>query len=136
MGHPVYIGMGFVALKKSFLSILVCDLASEDSWTPFTGQNIFVFKVPFVETLNLCLKMPDTEEKTRNQSDHQELRKRPKTADICRVSKIGVFHQFFDVFSVKDGRIEFSSFALCQTSWDTSLEYPQRVLWGQKYFDL
>ena len=26
-------------------------------------------------------------------------------------------------------------FALCQESWDTSLEYPQRVLWRQKYFD-
>ena len=61
----LYIGMGFMALKKSFLSILVCDLASEDSQSPFIGQNIFVFKVPFVGTLNLCLKMPDTEQKTR-----------------------------------------------------------------------
>ena len=68
----LYIGMGFMALKKSFLSILVCDLASEDSQSPFIGQNIFVFKVPFVGTLNLCLKMPDTEQKTRNQSDQQE----------------------------------------------------------------
>ena len=76
----IYIGMGFMALKKSFLSILVCDLASKDSLNPFMGQNIFVFKVPFVGTLNLCLKMPDTEQKNRNQSDQQELRKRPKTA--------------------------------------------------------
>ena len=105
-----------MALKKSFLSILVCDLASKDGQIPFIGQNIFVFKVPFVGTLNLCLKMPDPEQKTKNQSDHQELRKRPKTAEICRVSKIVVFHQFFDVFSAQDGRIKFSSFALCQAS--------------------
>ena len=112
----LYIGMGFTALKMSFLSILVYNLASEDSQNPYIGLNIFVFKVPFVGTINLCLKMPDTENKTRNQSDHQELRKHPKTAEICRVSKIGVFHQFFDVFSAQDGRIKFSSFALCQAS--------------------
>ena len=67
-------------------------------------------------TLNLCLKMPDTEQKTRTQSDQHGLRKRPKTAEICRESKICVFHQFFDVFSAHDGRIKFSSFALCQES--------------------
>ena len=77
----LYIGIGFMTLKKSFLSILVWDLASEDSQIPFIGQNIFVFKVPFVCTLNLCLKMPDTDQKTRTQSDQLGLRKRPKTAD-------------------------------------------------------
>ena len=64
----LYIGMGFMALKKIILSILVCQLASKESQIPFLGQNIFVFKIPFVGTLNLCLKMPDTEEKTRTQS--------------------------------------------------------------------
>ena len=101
----LYIGMGFTALKKLFLSILVCDLAPEDSQTPFIGKNIFVFKVPFVGSLNLCLKMPDTEQKTRTQSDQYGLRKGPNTADICKKSKIGI------------------------------LEYQQRVLWWQKYFD-
>ena len=48
------------------------------------GQNIFFFKVPFVGTLNLCLKMPDTEQKTRTQSDQYGLRKRPKNAEICK----------------------------------------------------
>ena len=33
----------------------------EDVQESFIGQNIFVFKVPFVGTLNLCLEMPDTE---------------------------------------------------------------------------
>ena len=103
----LYIGIGLTALKKWFLSILVCDLTSEDSQVPFVSQNIFVFKVPFVGTLNLCLKMPDTEQKTRTQSDQQGLRKRPKTAEICKKSKIGIFHQFFDVFSAQDDRIEF-----------------------------
>ena len=78
----LYIGMGFMASKKSFLSILVCDLASEDSQNPFTGQNIFVFKVAFVGTLNLCFKMADTEKKTKTQSDQYELRKRPKWTKI------------------------------------------------------
>ena len=35
------------------------------------------------------------------------LRKHPKTAEICKKSKIGIFHQFFDVFSAQDDRIEF-----------------------------
>ena len=75
----LYIGMGITALKMSFLSILVCDLAPEDSQTPFMGQNIFVFKVPFVGTLNLCLEMPDTEQKTRTHSENPGLRNRQKT---------------------------------------------------------
>ena len=74
------------------MCILVCDLASKDSQTPFVGQNIFVLKVPFVGTLNLCLKMPDTDQKTITQSDHHGPRKRPKTAEICKNSNIGVFH--------------------------------------------
>ena len=49
--------------------------------------------------------MPDTEQKTRTQSDQHGLRKRPKTAEICKKSKIGIFHQFFDVFSAQDDRI-------------------------------
>ena len=73
------ISMGFTALKKSFLSFLVCDSASEDSQNPFRGQNIFVFKVPFVGTLNLCLQIPDTEQMTRTQFNHLGLRKRQKT---------------------------------------------------------
>ena len=75
----LYICMGFTTLKMSFLSILVWDLAPEDSQTPFMSQNIFVIKVPFVGTPNLCLKMPDTEQKTRTQYDHPWLRKRQKT---------------------------------------------------------
>ena len=52
------------------------------SKNPFTGQNIFVFKVAFVGTLNLCFKMADTEKKTKTQSDQYELRKRPKWTKI------------------------------------------------------
>ena len=44
------------------------------------------------------------------------------------------FNHFLDVFSAQDERINFSSFACCQASWDTSLEYPQRVLSRKKYF--
>ena len=65
--------------KKSFLSILVWELASKDSTELFRGQKCFVFKVPIAGTLNVCYKMPDTEQKTRIQSDHTGLRKRQKT---------------------------------------------------------
>ena len=95
---------------------------------PFIGQNIFVFKVPFVGTLNLCLRMPDTKQKTRIQSDHPGLRKRPKTAEKPPIWISTNFEQFWDVFSAQEDQIEFWSFALCQASQDTSLEYPQRVL--------
>ena len=79
-------------------------------------------------TLNLCLGMPDTKQKTKIQSDLPELRKRPKTAENLPKSKLEVFQLFLDVFSAQDDLIEFWSFALCQASGDTSLEYPQRVL--------
>ena len=72
---------GVRALKKSFLSIWVSNLASKESQPPSIGQNFFVSKVPFVGTLNLCLKMPNTEQNTRIQSDHPGLRKRQKTDD-------------------------------------------------------
>ena len=75
------------------MCILVCDLASEDSQTPFVGQNILVFKVPFVGTLNLCLKMPDTEHKTRTHSDHPGLKKRQKTDE--KYQKKSIFFGYF-----------------------------------------
>ena len=52
----------------------------KDIAEPFIGQNIFVFKVPFVGTLNLCLKKPDTEQKTRTQYDHPEPKKTSKNS--------------------------------------------------------
>ena len=68
-------------LKNSISFVLVCDLAPNNFLEAYIGQNIFVFKVRFVGTLNLCLKMPDTEQKTKTQSDHPGLRKRQKTDD-------------------------------------------------------
>ena len=67
---------------------LFCDLAYEDSQFTFICQNIFVFKVRFVGTLNLCLKMPDTELKTGTQSDHPGLRKHQKTDEKRMFSKL------------------------------------------------
>ena len=103
-----------MALKKSFLSILVCDLASEDSQIPFKGQNIFVFKVPFVGTLNLYIKIPDTEQNTRTQSDHLGLRKRPKTNEkhqfliLCKFLFIANFQIDFEnlVFQILLGNCD------------------------------
>ena len=68
-------------------------------------------------------------QKTRHKSDHPGLRKRSKTIKNWVKSNFVLLQQFLDVFSSHDNRINFSSFALCQASQDTSLEYPQRVLW-------
>ena len=88
------IRIGITALKKSFSSVLDCDLASDDIPVPFIGENIFVFKVSYVGTLNLCFKMPDTEQKTRFQSDHPGLRKCPKTAKHLRKFALLRVHQY------------------------------------------
>ena len=45
-------------------------------------------------TLNLCLKMPEKMQKTKNESDHPGLRKRPKT----KKNEIFDFAQFSTVF--------------------------------------
>ena len=39
-----------------------------------------------------------------------------------------IFMRFGDVFSRQGDRIELIPFALCQASWDTSLEYPQHII--------
>ena len=43
-------------------------------------------KVPLVGTLNLCLKMTDTEQKTKTESDHLGLRNVKKLVKNIRVS--------------------------------------------------
>ena len=49
------------------------------------------FKVWVVGTLNLCLKVPKKMRKTRNQSDHPRLRKRPKTVKNRPDSNVAYF---------------------------------------------
>ena len=51
--------------------------------------------------------MPEKMQKTRNKSDHPELRKRPKTNKNLPKSKLVVFHQFLDVLSAQDGQNNF-----------------------------
>ena len=80
--------------------------------------------------------MPDTKQKTRTQSNHHVVRKPQKTDEKYQFLISCKFQQFLDVFSAPVDRIEFWSFALCQASWDTSLEYPQGVLWDTFIFDL
>ena len=46
---------------------------------PLYKSEIKYSKVPLVGTLNLCLKMPEKMQKTRNESDHPGLRNHPKT---------------------------------------------------------
>ena len=74
--------------------------------------------------------------KSKNESDHPGLRKRPKTVENWTKSNIVIFLQFWGVFSAQDDRTNFSSFALHQASQDTSLEYPQRVLCKNFLFTL
>ena len=54
--------------------------------------------------------MPEQMQKTRNESDHPWLRKRPKTIKNLPKLKLAIFHQFLDVFSAQDGPINFQSF--------------------------
>ena len=53
--------------------------APQNGQGPFIGQKLKFLKVPHVGTLNLCLKIPEKMQKTRNDSDHPGLRNRPKT---------------------------------------------------------
>ena len=54
---------------------------SQNGQGPFIGQKYKFLKVHFVGTLNLCLKMLGKMQKTRNESDHPGLRKRPNTGE-------------------------------------------------------
>ena len=42
-------------------------------------------------TLNLCLKMPEKMQKTRNESDHPVLRKRAKTGEKWPILILVIF---------------------------------------------
>ena len=78
-----------------------------------------------VGTLNLYLRVPDSMQKESAQSDHPALRKRPKTDDLTNIQNMSTFRHIMNVFSVLSYPIELIPFALSQTFWDTSLEYPQ-----------
>ena len=58
-------------------------------------------------TLNLCQKMPDKMQKSRDEFDHSGLRKLKKTAKKLQNYNLADFCQFLDVFSVWDDRIDF-----------------------------
>ena len=58
-------------------------------------------------TLNLCLKVPEKMQKTRDESDHCRLRKRQKTAKNKPILHLTDFWQFLDVFFVGHDRIDF-----------------------------
>ena len=64
------------------------------------------FKICLVGTLNLCLRVPEKKQKTRDESDLSRLRKLPKTAPKLQ-KNVADFLQFLDVFSVGDDQISF-----------------------------
>ena len=153
LGCPIFSKSCQIILPKKYIvrNVIIkpCtdfQLFSQPSWSPamrhkvrpdpFISRKKNSSKVPFVGTLNLCLETPDTMQKTRHKSELPGLRKRPKTVENWVKSNFLFFLQFLDVFSSYDDRINFSSFALCQASQDTSLEYPQRVLWRIFFSDL
>ena len=63
-------------------------------------------------TLNLCLRVPEKMHKTRDESDPSRLRKLPKTAPKPQI--FADFLHFLYVFSVRDDKIDFLSFASAQ----------------------
>ena len=52
-------------LKKYFLTFRFMILPNKDFRDPLKSENVFVFKVPLVGTLNLCLRLPDHMQKTK-----------------------------------------------------------------------
>ena len=58
-------------------------------------------------TLNLCLRVPEKIQKTRDECDAFRLRKLPKTARKLQNINSADFLQFLDVFSVRGDQIDF-----------------------------
>ena len=64
--------------------------------TPLKGQKKNSSKYAlWVLTLNLCLKEPEKMQNTRNQSDHPQTEKRPKTGKILPNSNFAIFLAVF-----------------------------------------
>ena len=60
------VGIRTPGLKNYLLVIYVCDFAQKDFRDPLESEKNFVFKVPLVGTLNLCLRLPENMQKTKN----------------------------------------------------------------------
>ena len=74
---------------------------------PLQGRKKKFFKIWHVGTPNLCLKVPEQMQKTRDESDYSMLRKCPKTTEKRQNMNLANFWQFLDVFSVWADRISF-----------------------------
>jgi hypothetical protein len=72
--------------------------------------------------------MPGTMQKESTQSDQDAWRKLPKRGPILLFQNIPKMLNVLDVFSQQGDRIDPISFALCQASLHTSLEYPQHII--------
>ena len=72
--------------------------------SPLKGQKKNFFKVCLVGTLNLCLKVPEKMQKTRDESDHSKLRKRQTN---CKKWQNINLANFFYICSVWDDLIDF-----------------------------
>ena len=69
--------------------------------------------------------MPVSMQKESAQSDHPDLRKRPKTDDLTDIQNMSNIRHIMDVFSALSDPIKLIPFSLSQAFLDTSLEYPQ-----------
>ena len=68
-----------------------------------------------VDTINLCLKIPEKMQKTRNESDHPGLGKRPKTGEkrliccgfgtISQPRMIGFISSLLDLFRLLETQV-------------------------------
>ena len=84
---------------SSFEAVLAPPTCRLKFQNPLDKAEKNFFKVWVVGTLNLCLKVPKKMQKTRNQSDHPRLRKRPKTVKNRPNSNVAFCWQFLDIFS-------------------------------------
>jgi hypothetical protein len=92
------------------------------------GQNSKFSQVYVVGTLNLCIGTPGSIQKESTQSDYHARKKLPKSGPILLFQNIPKMLNVLDIFSQQGDRIDPTSFALCQASLYTSLEYPQHII--------
>ena len=100
----------------------------------FWLKNVFskLLELYLVGTLNLCLKTNLAQCK-RNELNliTQPRENIQNMVKMCRFGSMAIYPNILallDVFSIQGDQNEPIPFALCQASWDKSVEYPQHII--------
>ena len=82
----------------------VFKMAFKIAETPLKGQKKF-FQVCLVDTLNLCLKVPEKMQRLEINPIIPDRENVQKLANICQILILQFFGSFFGVFSAQSDRI-------------------------------